>query len=119
MPANQTAQNVAIMKKAASKRPNRPVKRVTPRSAKATESDEMRSHYDFDYAKARSNRFAERFTQETVAVVLDPDVAHVFHSSDSVNAFLRSAITAMPQAATPKKKRSASAYNRRITSRSS
>jgi hypothetical protein len=75
----------------------------------------MRSHYDFDYSKARPNRFAERFTQETVAVVLDPDVAHVFQSSDSVNAFLRSAITAMPQTETPKKKRSA--YTRRLTSR--
>jgi hypothetical protein len=79
------------------------------------ESDEMRSHYDFDYSKARPNRFAERFSDETVAVVLDPDVAHVFQSSDSVNAFLRSAITAMPQTETPKKKRSA--YSRRLTSR--
>jgi hypothetical protein len=102
------------MKKVSSNRPSQSAKRVTPRRVKA-DSDEMRPHYDFDYSKARPNRFAERITQETVAVVLDPDVAHVFQSSDSVNAFLRSAITAMPQAETPKKKRSA--YNRRLTSR--
>jgi hypothetical protein len=102
------------MKKASNTRPSRPAKRVTPRNEKA-EADEMRPHYDFDYSKARPNRFAERITEETVAVVLDPDVAHVFQSSDSVNAFLRSAITAMPQTETPRKKRSA--YTRRLTSR--
>jgi len=32
-----------------------------------------------------------------VAVVLDPDVASVFQSSDSVNSFLRSVITALPK----------------------
>src|SRR4051794_35862982 len=95
MPASRTAGNVMIMKKASSKRSHRPAKHVPSPSAK-TEPNDMRPHYDFDYAKARPNRFAERFTEETVAVVLDPDVANVFQSSDSVNAFLRSAITAMP-----------------------
>lgn len=33
-----------------------------------------------------------------MAVVLDPDVASVFASSDTVNTFLRSVITAMPEA---------------------
>ena len=64
----------------------------------------MRAHYDFDYLKSRPNRFADRFSG-TVAVVLDPDVANVFQSSESVNAFLRSAITAMPHSEIRKKKR--------------
>jgi hypothetical protein len=33
----------------------------------------------------------------TVAVVLEPDVAQVFDSSESVNRFLRSVISAVPQ----------------------
>ena len=69
--------------------------------------DEMRVRYDFDYSKSRPNRFANRFSDSTVAVVLDPDVADVFQSSESVNAFLRSAITAMPHSDTRKKKRPA------------
>jgi len=57
---------------------------------------EMRPEYQFDYRKARPNRFAGRFKTGAVAVVLDPDVASVFESSDTVNAFLRSVIAAMP-----------------------
>jgi len=34
---------------------------------------------------------------KTVATVLDPDVASVFQSSESVNALLRSVISALPQ----------------------
>ncbi|HVE72596.1 MAG TPA: hypothetical protein VNI54_14620 [Thermoanaerobaculia bacterium] len=67
----------------------------------------MRSHYDFDYSKARPNRFAKQFSSDSVAVVLDPDVAGVFQSSEAVNAFLRSAIAAMPPAESSRKKRSA------------
>ena len=67
--------------------------------------DELRPHYDFDYSQAVPNRFASRFSGETVAVVLDPDVATVFHSSESVNAFLRSAISAMPRSEPRKRKR--------------
>ena len=56
------------------------------RSRGTTSSDDMRSHYDFDYSKSRPNRFAKRFTADTVVVILDPDVAGVFQSSESVNA---------------------------------
>jgi hypothetical protein len=47
--------------------------------------------------------------------VLDADVADVFQSSETVNAFLRSAIAAMPHGDSGKKKKSA--YARRPTSR--
>jgi hypothetical protein len=35
---------------------------------------------------------------KTVAIVLDPDVALVFESSEAVNSLLRSVISALPQA---------------------
>ncbi len=57
----------------------------------------MRREYRFDYRKARSNRFAALMKGKTVATVLDPDVASVFQSSESVNALLRSVISALPQ----------------------
>ena len=57
----------------------------------------MRGEYRFDYRKARPNRFAHLMKGRTVAVVLDPDVASVFQSSESVNSLLRSLISALPQ----------------------
>ncbi len=56
----------------------------------------MRREYRFDYRKARPNRFAAKMHEKTIVVVLDPDVANVFDSSESVNAFLRSVISALP-----------------------
>jgi hypothetical protein len=43
--------------------------------------DEIRAEYRFDYARARSNRFADRMKNGAVTVILDPDVAAVFGSS--------------------------------------
>jgi hypothetical protein len=57
----------------------------------------MRREYRFDYRKARPNRFAPLMKGRTVAVVLDPDVASFFQSSESVNSLLRSLISALPQ----------------------
>ena len=42
------------------------------------EADELPAHYSFDYSKARTNRFAPSFAQESVMVVFDPDGAAVF-----------------------------------------
>jgi len=67
----------------------------SPKRPRKTQ-DEMRAEYRFDYAKARSNRFAGRMKNGAVAVILDPDVAAVFGSSKAVNAFLRSVITTLP-----------------------
>lgn len=57
----------------------------------------MRAEYRFDYSKSKPNRFAEKMSADTVAVVLEPDVAAVFRSSKDVNALLRSIISAMPK----------------------
>jgi hypothetical protein len=68
-----------------------PKKRQTTRHA-------MRKEYRFDYRRAKPNRFAERISEDSVAVVLEPDVAAVFRSSEAVNTLLRSIIAAMPGA---------------------
>jgi hypothetical protein len=77
---------------------------ATTRHEQKATADELQPHYDFDYTESRPNRFAARFEEGVVAVVLDPDVATVFQSSEVVNRFLRSAISAMPPRGTRKKK---------------
>jgi hypothetical protein len=56
----------------------------------------MRREYRFDYRQARPNRFAAMLKGRTTAVILDPDVASVFESSEAVNRLLRSVIAALP-----------------------
>ena len=53
-------------------------------------SDDLRPEYRFDYSKARPNPYAARLKGKAVAVVLDPEVAAAFPTSESVNAALRS-----------------------------
>jgi len=61
------------------------------------EQDELSSEYRFDYSQSKPNRFAGRMSGGAIAVVLEPDVAAVFKSSKTVNALLRSVISAVPQ----------------------
>src|SRR5207249_3880295 len=70
------------MKKAALRRPR--------------ETDGLRQEYEFDYSKSKPNRFASQLAPESVAVLLDPDVAAVFQDAAALNAFLRSLIDALP-----------------------
>jgi hypothetical protein len=86
--------SVRDMKKSRSK--SSPMSRTSRSRKRPSSADELRAHYDFDYSKARPNRFAAQFSDETIAVVLDADVASVFDSAEAVNSFLRSAIAAMP-----------------------
>lgn len=58
--------------------------------------DDMRSEYHFDYQKARSNRFAGRTKGDRLVVILDPDIAQVFTTPESVNNVLRALIMTMP-----------------------
>ena len=69
--------------------------------------DELRAEYDFDYTKARPNPYAARLKGRSVAVVLDPDVAEVFPTSESVNTLLRSVVAAVPRRSKARKPRSA------------
>jgi hypothetical protein len=76
--------------------------------------DDMKPEYDFDYSKARHNPYAERLRGHTVAVVLAPDVAPSFPTSESVNEILRAVIKAVPKSSAPSAtKRSRSRLNRR------
>ena len=72
------------------------MKKSTERKRQEKATGEMRAEYRFDYAKAKPNRFAGRIKNGAVAVILDPDVAAVFDSSDKVNALLRSVIATLP-----------------------
>ncbi len=75
------------------------MKKTPKRNRQRLRRDEMRREYQFNYRKARPNRFAPLLKGKTVAVVLDPDVASVFRSPESVNSLLRSVITALPKQA--------------------
>ena len=75
-------------------------KTSAPEKAQAV-SEDMRREYRFDYKKAKPNRFAEQMGAGTIAVVLDPDVAMVFKSSEAVNILLRSVISALPADSKP------------------
>ena len=68
----------------------------TSKSSDSWQSD-MLPEYDFDYSKARPNRFASRFDEkDSLVVILDPDIAKVFTTPDAVNTVLRALISTMP-----------------------
>lgn len=73
------------------------MKKTRTSKSKADGGDDLRPEYNFDYQKARPNRFAERYKTDTRAVVLDADVAKVFTTPESVNAVLRALIQTMPE----------------------
>lgn len=64
---------------------------------KTRKVQEMAPEYRFDYKKAKPNRFAPRMKDEPLIVMIEPDVAKVFKSSEQVNKALRALISAMPQ----------------------
>jgi hypothetical protein len=70
-------------------------KKKTQNPKTKLDAGEMRPEYRFDYRKARPNRFAGRVKENRV-VVLDPDIAEVFTTPESVNKILRALISPMP-----------------------
>ena len=58
--------------------------------------DELRPEDDLDYRKSRPNHLAPRMDETRIMVVLDPDVAEVFTSSEAVNEALRGLIQTKP-----------------------
>jgi hypothetical protein len=44
---------------------------------------------EYDFSKAEVGRYAKRYAEGTNVVVLDPDVAAVFKTAESVNRVLR------------------------------
>jgi hypothetical protein len=77
------------------------------RRARSTNDVDMPAEYQLDWSKAKANPYAVRL-KDTVSVVLAPDVAEVFPTSESVNTFLRKVIAAVPRArqrSTPRPRR--------------
>jgi hypothetical protein len=70
-------------------------KTLASKSRKRAAPD-VRREYRFDYSKARTNRFAGQGQGERLVVVLDPDIAEVFTTPESVNTVLRALIETMP-----------------------
>lgn len=60
-------------------------------------NDDLLPEYDFDYRKARPNRFASQEGKAPLTVTLDPDVAEVFTTSEAVNNALRALLSAIPK----------------------
>lgn len=59
--------------------------------------DNLLPEYSFDYQQARPNRFAAETPQQIITIILDPDIAEVFTTSESVNHALRALINALPK----------------------
>ncbi len=60
-------------------------------------ADDMRPEYRFDRREARPNRFANRPRERVLVVMIDPDVAQVFTTPESVNGVLRAVVEAIPR----------------------
>ena len=78
-------------------------KTSTAKSRRRATPNDMHSEYNFDYRKARPNRFAGRIDRDRLVVVLDPDISEVFTTPESVNTVLRALITTMPRTAKSKR----------------
>lgn len=59
--------------------------------------EDLLPEYQFDYSKARSNRFAAQVNETKITVTLESDVAKVFKTSDQVNQALRAILSAIPE----------------------
>jgi len=58
-----------------------------------TETEDLLPVYNFDYSKAKPNRFAHN----VVNVTLDEDIAKIFTTSEAVNKALRAILSALPE----------------------
>ena len=72
------------------------MKKTSQDKTKAKQGSDLAPEYHFDYEKAKVNRFAKRTRPESIAILLDPDVAKVFETGKAVNAALRALMTTMP-----------------------
>ena len=66
-------------------------------TARSRKVQEMAKEYRLDYKKAKPNRFATRMKDAPLIVMIEPDIAKVFKSSEQVNKALRALIPAMPE----------------------
>ncbi len=62
---------------------------------KPKNNDELAAHYDFDYSKAKLNRFA-KLQKDQMIVLLDKEFTSIFRTPEEVMNALRSLIRAFP-----------------------
>ena len=55
----------------------------------ATQSDDMRPEYDFDFSKAKRGKYHQQYLAAVNIVKLDDDVARGFPNAQAVNDALR------------------------------
>lgn len=63
------------------------MKRAKAKTALVREGDEILPEYDF--SRSRRNKYAARYAEGSIVVVLDPDVAEVFRNAAEANEALR------------------------------
>ena len=73
------------------------MKKTSTSRSRGKRSEDIQPEYDFDFTKAKPNRFAGRIAKDRLVVMLDPEVSKVFTDSESVNTALRALITALPK----------------------
>lgn len=73
------------------------MKKTSASKAQTIAPDDLLPQYDFDYRKARPNRFVASIEEGSLVVVLEPDIAKVFTTPESVKAVLRALIATMPK----------------------
>ncbi len=71
------------------------MKKTPISKSRKTATQEMLPEYDFDYSKARPNRFAGNISKERLVVLLDPEVSQVFTTPEAVNTVLHALVTAL------------------------
>jgi len=63
----------------------------------------MKNEYNFDYSRAKSNRFADVVKEKVILYPIDKDVAKVFRSPAEANKALRAIINAIPKKSSGKR----------------
>lgn len=54
---------------------------------------EMQDEYQFDYSKAKPNRFAKKLNNDHILVTIDNDLSLIFNDENKVNKALRNYLT--------------------------
>ncbi len=70
--------------------------KINPINSQSSDADDLLPEYNFDYSQGHPNRFALRSSAK-ITITLDPDVAKVFQTSESVNRALRCLLAAIPE----------------------
>jgi hypothetical protein len=66
-------------------------------------NNNMKSEYNFNYSKAKPNRFAGIVKEKVVLYHIDKDIAEVFKNPTEANNALRAIIKAIPNQYTKKR----------------